>query len=263
MQRGGDFRDVRLEQAAGVRVRQHHRGDVRPELLAHRVHRNGPIRASLDAAHREAELSGGRRVRAMRRFGDEHLAPRRALAARLDRRADRDHAAQLAMRAGLGRQRRRLHARQFKKPARKLHHQRERALHGFLRLQWMDVREARQPRHLLVQARIVLHGAGAEREDAGVDGIVFLRKAHIVPDRVGLGQAGKAYGVLALASAKPRFRFFGRLEIDAARFRAADLENQRLLDLQRAIARESVGVARGLRRSKRKGFRHLNHEEPH
>ena len=46
----------------------------------------------------------------------------------------------------------------------------ERALHGRDRLQRMDVGEARQPRHLLVEARIVLHRARAERIEPGVDG---------------------------------------------------------------------------------------------
>ena len=42
-------------------------------------------------------------------------------------------------------------------------HQLQGALHGRLRLQRVDVREARQTRHLLVQARVVLHRARAQR----------------------------------------------------------------------------------------------------
>ena len=67
------------------------------------------------------------------------------------------------MRAGLGRHRHRRHAGQRGEPVRQLVDQRQRALHGRDRLQRMEVGEARQPRHLLVQPRIVLHGAGAER----------------------------------------------------------------------------------------------------
>ena len=83
----------------------------------------------------------------------------RRLAARFDRRADRHHAAHLAMRAGLRRKRNRLHSRQFHQPPAQLGHQIERALHRLFRLQRMNVRKARKPRHLLVQARIMLHGA--------------------------------------------------------------------------------------------------------
>ena len=41
----------------------------------------------------------------------------------------------------------------------------------------MDVGEAGQPRHALVEARVVLHGAGAERKQPGVDGVVLLATA--------------------------------------------------------------------------------------
>ena len=64
-----------------------------------------------------------------------------------------------------------------------------RARHGGERLQRMDVAEARQPRHALVEARVVLHGAGAEREQPGVDAVVLLAEPHVVPHRLGLAEA--------------------------------------------------------------------------
>ena len=90
------------------------------------------------------------------------------------------------MRSGFRRKRHSLHARKLKQPAAQFLHQRQRALHRLLRLQRMDVREAGQPRHLLVQARIVLHRAGAQRKDAGVDGIILLAQADIMADRLWL-----------------------------------------------------------------------------
>ena len=193
VQRGGDLHHIALEQPAGVGVGEHHGRDIRPELFAHGFDADGSVLAGGHGANREAEQSRRRRVGAVRRVRHEHDAPRIGLAARFERRADRNHAAKLAMRAGLGRQRHRLHAGQLKQPAAQLLHQRERALHRLLRLQRMDVREARQPRHLLVQARIVLHGARAEREDAGVDGVVLLAQADVVADRppAPTGRAGR------------------------------------------------------------------------
>ena len=202
VQRGGDLHHIALEQPAGVRVGEHHGGDVRPELLAHGLNADGSVLAGGHGAHREAEQSGGCRVGAVGRVRNEHDAPRIGLAARFERRADRDHAAKLAMRAGLGRKRHRLHAGQLKQPAAQLLHERQRALHRLLRLQRMDVGEARQPRHLLVQARIVLHRARAQRKDAGVDGVVLLAQADVVADGLRLRQAGQADGVAALKPAE-------------------------------------------------------------
>ena len=42
-----------------------------------------------------------------------------------------------------------------------------------LRLERVDIGKARQPRDLLIQARVVLHGAGAQRERPQIDGIVL------------------------------------------------------------------------------------------
>ncbi len=255
--------DLGLEQTAGVRVRQHHRRDVWPELRAHGLRADGPVLARLDRAHGKAEKRRRRRVRAVGRFGNEHLPPGRRLAARFDRGADRHHAAHLAMRARLGRERDRVHAGQFDQPAAQLGHKIERALHRLFRLQRMNVREAWEPRHLLVQARIMLHGARAEREDAGVDGVVFLRKAHIVADRLRLRKARQADRLAPLQAAQPRLGLLRFVEIDPARLGRADFEDQRLLNRKAAVAREGVNFARWLRMVQRKVFRHLNHEAPH
>ena len=61
-----------------------------------------------------------------------------------------------------------------------------------LRRQGMQIAEAGQPRHLLVQARIVLHGAGAERIKPGVDGVIHARQAHIMADHFRLAEARQA-----------------------------------------------------------------------
>ena len=73
-----------------------------------------------------------------------------------------------------------------------LEHDGQRALDGFVGLQGMDVADARQPGHVLVDARVVFHGAGAQRVEDGVDGEVALREMREVADDVQLTHFGQA-----------------------------------------------------------------------
>ena len=82
--------------------------------------------------------------------------------------------------------------------------QRQRALGGGARRQGMQIAEAGQPRHLLVQARIVLHGAGAQRIEPGIDGVILPRQPHIMADHFRLAEARQADGALAAQAAQPR-----------------------------------------------------------
>ncbi len=131
----------------------------------------------------------------MRALGDEDdLA---VLAARFQRCLDRQHPAQLAVRPCLGGHGDGLHACQRDQPVRQLVDHAQRALHGFLRLQRVDIGKAGHPRDFLVQSGIVLHRAGAERERTEIDGVILPREAGVVPHGLGLGQAGQRRGGLA------------------------------------------------------------------
>ena len=94
-----------------------------PSFLAHGFGADRSILAGRHGADREAEQGGGCRVGAMGRVRNENDAPRVGLAACFERRANRDHAAKLSMRAGLGRKRHRLHSGQLKQPAAQLLHE--------------------------------------------------------------------------------------------------------------------------------------------
>ena len=118
------------------------------------------------------------------------------------RRRDRHQAAQLAMRAGLGRERHRAHIGEVEQPARQLLHQRERALHRRLRLQRMNIGEAFEPRHFLVEPRIMLHRAGAERIEPRIDRIILARQPHIMANSLRLREARQADRRLALQRAE-------------------------------------------------------------
>lgn len=95
----GNGDHVRLEQAARIGVGDHHRRHVRAQPRLQRREIDTARRRRRDILHLIA--TEGRRggVGAMRGFGDEHDLAR--LAARLVRGADREHAAQLAVRARL------------------------------------------------------------------------------------------------------------------------------------------------------------------
>ncbi len=75
----GDFHDLRLENAAGIGVREHDRRDIRTEQLLHVLHMHRAIGAGGNGLHLEADQSGGRRVGAMGRIRHQHHAARCAL----------------------------------------------------------------------------------------------------------------------------------------------------------------------------------------
>ena len=52
----------------------------------------------------------------------------------------------------------------------------------------MDIREARQPGQLLVEPRVVLHRARAERVETAVDRIILLRKPREMPHYLRLAE---------------------------------------------------------------------------
>src|SRR6185312_6868367 len=182
-------------------------------------------------------------IGAMGRFRHQDAGPR--LAARRDGGTDGQKPAQFAMGARLGRHGHRRHAGQGRQPCHQLRDQFQRALGGGLRRQGMQVAEARQPRHLLVQARIVLHGAGAERIKPAVDGIVHARQPHIVAHHFRLAEARQADGAVAAQAAQLVVADFHIRQIDA-NGAMAQFEDQRLFMVQTAIAgnRRHAGAAR-------------------
>src|SRR3546814_5758838 len=109
----------------------------------------------------------------------------------------------------------------------------------------MRIGKAGHPRDLLVEARVVLHRAAAEREEAEVDGVVLTAEARIVAHRFGLAKPRQA----DRRGARERTKIGGGcilVKIDAGGLAAADLEDQRFLEHQRAVAGEGdivIGAA--------------------
>ena len=114
MHRVGDLDDLAFEQAAGVGIGQHDRRHVGTELGLQRFGIDMAIGLGGHFVHREAGESGGGGIGAMRGF--RHQDAGALFAPRLDGGADRQQAAQFAMRARLGRHRHGRHAGQRGEP---------------------------------------------------------------------------------------------------------------------------------------------------
>ena len=246
MQRRGDLDDLALEQAAGVGVGQHDRGDVGAERRAHRRGRRRSRRRGREWRARKSRSA--RRSRDWCRARNPAPArpcavspsPRAAIAALI---AIMPQSSPCAPAFGVI-------ATAFmpviviSSPASDAD-QRQRALHGRDRLQRMRVGEAGQPRHLLVEPRVVLHRAGAERIEPGVDRIVLARQPHVMAQRLRLAEARQADRRARARAAPRRSANGGGASMSTPVVsRAADLEQQRLLDVEAAIAGEGFAPRR-------------------
>src|ERR1700761_1703326 len=99
----------------------------------------------------------------------------------------------------------------------------------------MQIAETGQPRHLLVQTRIVLHGAGAQRIEPAVDGIVHARQPHIMAHHFGFAQTRQTNFALAALAAQAFLGYLHMGHVDADRA-MAQFEDQRFFVIKPAIA---------------------------
>ncbi len=182
--RVGDRLHVTLEQPAGVGVGDHHRGHIGAETRLELLQIHAALCGRGNILHLIAREGGSRRVGAVRALGHQHDLAR--IAARFERGADAQDAAQLAMRARLGAHRNAVHAGQLDQPEGKFVDYFERAAHRIDRLERVNVGKAGHPRDLLVQARIVLHRARTEREEPEVDRVVLPAEPRVVAHAFGL-----------------------------------------------------------------------------
>ena len=175
--------------------------------------------------HPESGHAGGGRVRAVRRIGHQDGVAL-AFAPVVEVLPHDQHAGQLAVRAGSRLERHGGETGDLRQHRLKLEHQRHRALHAQLRLERMQRGEAGDARRHLVHLRVILHGARAERVEAGVDAVVQLRQAHVVAHQVDLGHLGhRQIGALA-ACRQRRLWHIAIGEADGAAARLADIVDQ-------------------------------------
>ena len=185
-----DLLDALVEEAERRRVREHEPGRALVHLAAQILEVEVPARVGLDPLELVARHRHARRVRAVRGVRrDDRVA---LLAAVGEVRAHEHEPGQLSLRARRGLQRHGGKSRDLGEDRLQVPHELERALRALVLLVRVEVAEAREPPDALVDARVVLHRAGAERVEAGVDAERAVGERRDVADDLGLGDLGQA-----------------------------------------------------------------------
>jgi hypothetical protein len=193
----GDLLDVLVEEPERGRVREHEARRVLVDLRAEVLDVDVAARVGLHRRHLVARHRHARRIRPMRRVGNHNLAARLGLAAVGEVRAHQEQARQLALRPGGGLEGDRGQAGDLGEDSLQAPHQLEGSLRALLFLQRMEILEAGQVDDPLVHARVVLHRAGPERIEAGVNAERPRREVREVADQLGLGDLGEPRRPLA------------------------------------------------------------------
>ncbi len=197
--------DVFFEDAQRVGIGDHQRGDVFIHGARERFDIHHAAIVGLDVLHFVSGHGGGGGIGAVRGIGDQELLARIAL--RLKQRADQQDAGEFAVRAGGGLQRDGVHAGDFGEhalPAFAMTSQNAlRERFGLIR---MRPRQAFDARHLLIHARVVLHGAGAERIEAQIDGVVPGGEAREVADDFHFADFREVFDFRCACSPRPALR---------------------------------------------------------
>ena len=177
--------DLALENAERIRHRDHQRGDVFVHRVLERLQIDRASRVRLQLADLVAGECRRRGIRSVRGVGYEDVLAR--IATLREGFVNHEDAGELAVCAGDRLQRDPRHSEDRFERLFEIPEQLEIALHLMIGLQRMRKSKARRPRELLVQPRIVFHGARSERIQAGVDRDIQLRQAREVPDDVDFG----------------------------------------------------------------------------
>ena len=191
----GDLVNVGLKHADGRRVGEHQRRGIFVDELLERGQVDHAEFVRLQIGHLVAADSRRRRVGPVRRVGDDDLFAR--IAAALVVCPRQQNAGELAVCAGRRLQRDAVHARDLDQAFTQLLHLPERGVAQALGLVRVRLVQAFQPRDGLVDARVVLHGARAERIHAEVDRVVPRRQPREVANDLDFAQLGHDAQVVA------------------------------------------------------------------
>jgi hypothetical protein len=190
MQDFGSLDDARFEDAQRVGVGDHQAGHIFRDGFFERGEIQQAVLVGADVLdHVTGDgRSGG--VGAVRGIRNQDFLARIALL--FEQGADEQDAGQFALRAGGGLQRDGVHAGDFEQRGFEMRHDLHGALRERFRLIGMRPGEAFGARDQLVDARVVLHGAGAQRIHAVVDGVVPGGEAREVADSFHFADFGEA-----------------------------------------------------------------------
>ena len=190
-----DLDDVGVKEAERVGVGEHEAGRVGADGRAQRVEVDAALVVGGDRDHGEARHDRRRGVGAVRGVGDDDLGAAR-LATLFQIVPDEEKARVLTVGTRRRLQGQGVHAEDLLEVLLDLPHDLETALDRLDGLERVDVGEAGQSRDLLVDLRVVLHGAGAERVEAVVHAVRLLGELAVVAAEVDFGELGKARGLL-------------------------------------------------------------------
>ena len=235
MEHLGDLPDVRAEEAEGVGQGEHHRCHA----LVQGGGEGGHVRVALgvrgDGHDLEAGHGGRGRVRAVGGIGHQDAgAPLLAVVGQIG--LDDEHARELALGAGGGRQAHGVEAGDLRQAALEVVHQGQRALGRLDRLQRVGLGEAGQAGEVFVHLRVVLHGAAAQGIEAGVDAVVEAAEGHEVADQVHLAQLGQVeVATQDVGRRQGRLRHVERRQRAGAPARLRQVEGQAVTDAHGSV----------------------------
>ena len=172
--------DLRLEDAQRVGIGEHQSRRFIRHGAVELGKVNATARIGFDVPNLVTRNGGAGGIRSVRRIGDQDVFPRVAALAQAG--ADHQYARQFALRARRRLKRDRVHAGDFLKAARCFVENFQTALDQSFRSVGMVRSQALQARHLFIDPRVVLHGAGTQRIEARVHSVIPGGKAREVTD---------------------------------------------------------------------------------
>ena len=186
----GDLQDVLIEDTYGVGVGKHQTGGILAQNSLQRLQIHAAVGCGGDVYDGVATHGSGGGVSAVGGVGDDDLAAL-AVAPGFMVLLDQQHAGELAVSAGGRLEGHVVHAGDLTQQLPSGVQHLLTAFHGVLGSQGMHAGKAGQSGHFLVNAGIVLHGAGAQRVEAGVDAVNTLVQLSVVAAEVGLTDLGQ------------------------------------------------------------------------
>ena len=195
----GDLQDVLIEEAHGVGIGEHEPRGVLPQDRLQGLQVHAAVRGGGDVHHLVAAHGGGGGVGAVGGIGHDDLAALRIAPAGVIL-LDEQHAGKLPVGAGGGLEGHALHAGDLAEIFRRGVQHLPAAGGVLLPGQGMDAGEARQGGHVLIDAGIVLHGAGAQGVEAAVHAVDPVVELGIVPGQIHLAEFRQRRGGLAAES---------------------------------------------------------------
>ena len=206
MQDVGDFVNLLLEHAQGVGIGQHQSRDILVHLCFECGDVDHAARIRLQILNRVVHHGGRGGIGSVRGIRNQNLLSRVAFGLVIG--ANHEQAGHLAMGAGGGLQRDRIHPRDLDQLLAQRFDDVQRALRNLLRLVRMPVRNSIHPRHGLVYPRVVLHRARAERVHTEIDGIVPSGHSREMADDLDLAHFRHVAEIFSFG----RTQQFGRLD---------------------------------------------------